>query len=81
MATREIVKIKNGWTIISSAENEASYRYPSKIKAQQQIDAWEKAEAEAILCRAEFRATRVEAAKAYCESRKSRVNNQLRFNF
>ena len=81
MTTREIIKIKNGWTVISSAENEASYRYPSKAKAQQQVDAWEKAEAEAILYRAELRAARVESAKAYCESRKLRINNQLRFDF
>jgi hypothetical protein len=84
MTTREIVKIKNGWTVVSSAEDEASYRYANKALALRQIQIWERSEAQAIVHRAEHRAVRIGAIRRYCAlraERKAKVPVQFSFGF
>jgi hypothetical protein len=72
MTERKIVKIKNGWTVISSSEYEVSYRYSTKAKAQAQIDEWERREAQDHALKAEFRAARLARVKEYLAVRQQR---------
>jgi hypothetical protein len=78
MVTREIVKIHNGWTIVSSHPDEACYRHATRKSAQRQLDAWALAEEEAKAWDAQCRAHRLAAVLSYLEIRSERKAQDAR---
>ena len=73
-ATREVVNLegKSGWTVVSSAPDEASYRYASRALAEAHKAKLERFEIESIARRKEDDERRRAGASEYLEQRKAR---------
>jgi hypothetical protein len=80
MTTREIVKIKNGWTVVSSAENEGAYRYATRAKAEAHVRELERQERQTNETRAQSRVWRIEAAGRYLAARAARPKAEIQLN-
>ena len=72
MTTRDVIPIHNGWTIVSSNENEASYRFVTKTLALRHKAALERLEAAREHDAAYMRHCRLEAARRYLCEREAR---------
>ena len=82
MADRTLLKIANGWTTVSDRPDEASYRFPTKAKAQAHLDKLIAYELDAMNYRASSRDARLRQAQEYLTRRAARPTPaQLTFGF